>query len=74
MNIDHATLIAYARKNGWKAAVNLMDTHNRIADGDDQLIDTVECVYMSERKADACWLAAAQIQEAMQHVTLSSWR
>ena len=47
-----------------------MDTHKRIADGDDQLIDTVECVYMSERKADACWLAAGQIQEDMQHVTL----
>ena len=52
VHIDHATLIAYARKNGWKAAVNLADTHKRIADGDDSMIDTVEAMHASPTYAD----------------------
>lgn len=63
MHIDHATLIAYARENGWKAAVNLADTHKRIADGDDSMVDTVEAMHASSTYADVIYHDAVYIQQ-----------
>lgn len=61
VHIDHATLIAYARENGWKAAVNLADTHNRIADGDDSMVDTVEAMHASPSYANSIYKHALGI-------------
>lgn len=73
MHIDHATLIAYARIHGWKAAVNLADTHNRIADGDDNMIDTVEAMHASPSYANVIWGLASTVQRDNLFLTLPAW-